>query len=66
MTVFDGFSINHTNQYKSKTKKDRRKWFVPFFLLQVCLEVGDVFLSVRFGSDKLQEVEHKIYGFLFF
>lgn len=66
MTVFDGFSINHTNQYKSKTKEDRRKWFVPFFLLQVCLEVGDVFLSVRFGCKILLEVKQKVYSFLFF
>ena len=66
VTVFDGFSINHTNQYKSKTKKDRRKWFVPFFSLQVFLEIGDVFLSVRFECKKLLEVKQKIYSFLFF
>ena len=65
MTVFDGFSINHTNMYKSETKKDRRKWFVPFFSLQVFLEIGDVFLSVRFECKKLIEVKQKIL-FVFF
>ena len=49
VTVFDGFSIDHTKHYKSKTKIDRRKWLVPLFLLQVCFEVGDIFFSVRFG-----------------
>ena len=53
VTIFDGFSINHTKHYKSKTKKDRSKWLVPLSSLQVCLEVGDIFLSVRFGCKKL-------------
>ena len=66
VTVFDGFSIDHTKHNKSKTKIDRSKWFVPLFLLQVCLEVGDIFLSVRFGCKKLQEVKQKICSFLFF
>lgn len=49
VTVFDGFSIDHTKHNKSKTKIDRSKWFVPLFLLQVCFEIGDIFFSVRFG-----------------